>query len=69
MDLFEWIEGLGRILTVQVQSASEKIYNLGGMQKNIRYVVKFGAQKFAISCFMINCFSTWSRTYSNEMKV
>ena len=32
-DLFKWIEGLGRSVTVQVQSEGEKIFDLGGIRK------------------------------------
>ena len=46
-DLFKWIEGLGRSVKVQVQSASEIIFDLGGIRKSTRYVVKFRAQKIA----------------------
>ena len=47
-DLFKWIEGLGRSLTVRVQSEGERVFDLGGIQKSTRYVVKFRAQKRAI---------------------
>ena len=33
MDLFKWIEGLGRSVTVRVQSERERIFDLGGIQK------------------------------------
>ena len=32
----------------RVQSESERIFDLGGIQKNTRYVVKFRAKKLAI---------------------
>ena len=32
-DLFKWIEGLGRIVTVRVQSEGERIFDLGGIRK------------------------------------
>ena len=32
-DLFKWIEGIGRSVTVQVQSEGERILELGGIQK------------------------------------
>ena len=32
-DLFKWIEGLGRSVTVQVQSEGEKFFDLGGIRK------------------------------------
>ena len=38
-DLFKWIEGLVRSLTVQVQSEGERIFGLGGIRK-----------KYLISC-------------------
>ena len=47
-DLFKWIEGLGRSVTIQVQSESEKIFDLGGIQKSTRYVVKFRAKELDI---------------------
>ena len=47
-DLFKWIEGLGRSVTVQVQSEREKSFDLGCIRKSTRYVVKFRAQKLAI---------------------
>ena len=33
-DLFKWIEGLGRSVTVRVQSEGERIFDLGGVRKN-----------------------------------
>ena len=33
MDLFKWIEGLGRSVTVRVQSEGERIFDLGGIRK------------------------------------
>ena len=48
-DFFKWTEGLGRSVTVQVQSDREKIFDLGGIyEKSTRYVVKYRAQKTAI---------------------
>ena len=47
-DLFKWFEGLGRSVTVRVQSDRERIYDLVGKQKSTRYVVKFRAQKIAL---------------------
>ena len=47
-DLFKWIESLGRSVTAQVQSERKIIFDLDGIQKNTRYVVKFRAQKLAI---------------------
>ena len=32
-DLFKWIEGLGRSVTVRVQSVRERIFDLGGIRK------------------------------------
>ena len=32
-DLFKWIEGLGRSVTIQVQSEKEIIFDLGGIRK------------------------------------
>ena len=32
-DLFKWIEGLGRNVTVRVQSEGERIFDLGGIRK------------------------------------
>ena len=37
-DLFKWIEGLGRSVTVRVQSEGERIFDLGGVQK--RYLIR-----------------------------
>ena len=34
-DLFKWIEGLGRSVTVRVQSEGERIFHLGGIRKKI----------------------------------
>ena len=48
-DLFEWIEALGRSVTVRVQSERDWVFVLGCIWKKItRYVVKFLAQKLAI---------------------
>ena len=32
-DLFKWIEGLGRSVTVRVQSEGERVFDLGGIRK------------------------------------
>ena len=37
-DLFKWIEGLGRSVTVQVQSEGERIFDLGGIRK--KYLIR-----------------------------
>ena len=37
-----------RSVTVRVQSEGEIIFELGGIQKSTRYIVKFRAQKCAI---------------------
>ena len=37
-DLFKWIEGLGRSVTVRVQSEVEKIFDLGGIRK--KYLIR-----------------------------
>ena len=37
-----------RSVTVQVQSVGEIIFDLGGIQKSTRYVVKFRAQNSSI---------------------
>ena len=37
-DLFKWIEGLGRSVTVRVQSGGEKIFDLGGIRK--KYLIR-----------------------------
>ena len=47
-DLFKWIEGLRRGVTVRIQSEAELIFDLVGIQKSTRYVFKFRAQKRAI---------------------
>ena len=55
-DLFKWIEGLRRSVTVRVQSVRQRIFDLGGIrkknslrcQKSTRYIVKIRAQKLAI---------------------
>ena len=57
-DLFKWIEGLRRSVTVWVLPEGQRIFDLGGIQKRTPYVVKFRAQKLAICCFNINRFWT-----------
>ena len=47
-DLFKWIEGLERSVTVRVQSEGEKFLTLVVDEKKTWYVVKFRAQKLAI---------------------
>ena len=47
-DLFKWIQGLGRSVTVWVWSERERIFDLGCVRKSTRYVVKFRAQELAI---------------------
>ena len=37
-DLFKWIEGLGRSVTVRVQSEGERIFDLGGIRK--KYLIR-----------------------------
>ena len=34
-DLIKWIEGLGRSVTVRVQSEGERVFDLGGIQKKV----------------------------------
>ena len=47
-DLFNWFIGLGRSVTVKVQFERERVFDLGGIRKNIWYVVRFRTQKLAI---------------------
>ena len=48
-DLFKWIEGLGRSVTVRVQSEGGTIFWARWYtKKSTRYVVKFRAQKHAL---------------------
>ena len=42
-DLFKWIEGPGRSVTVRVQSEGKKFFDLGGIKKSTRFIVKFRA--------------------------
>ena len=37
-DLFKWIEGVGRSVTVRVQSEGERIFDLGGIRK--KYLIR-----------------------------
>ena len=37
-DLFKWIEGLGRSVTVRIQSEGERIFDLGGIRK--KYLIR-----------------------------
>ena len=37
-DLFKWIEGLGRSVTVRVQSEGERVFDLGGIRK--KYLIR-----------------------------
>ena len=57
-DLFKWIEGLRRSVTVRVQSEGQRIFDQVVYEKSTLYVVKFRAQKLAIWCFNINRFWT-----------
>ena len=47
-DLFKWIEGLGRSVTVQVQSEGERIFDLGGIRKKHLIRCQISRSKLAI---------------------
>ena len=47
-DLFKWIEGIGRNVTVRVELERERIFDLDVYEKCPRYVVTFHAQKLAM---------------------
>ena len=47
-EFYKWIEGLGRSVIVRVQPEGERIFELIGIQKSSRYVVKIRAQKRAL---------------------
>ena len=44
-DLFKWIEGLGRSVTVRVQSEGERIFDLGGIRKKYLIRCQFSRSK------------------------
>ena len=47
-DLFNLFEGLRRSVIIGIESESEWIFDLAGLQKSCRYVVKFRALKTPI---------------------
>ena len=47
-DLFKRLDVLARNFTVQVMSAREKIFDIGGIRKKTRYVSEVPAQNLAI---------------------
>ena len=47
-DLFKWIEGLGRSVTVRVQSEGEWIFDLGGIRKKYLIRCQISLSKLAI---------------------
>ena len=47
-DLFKWIEGLGRSVTVPVQSERERIFDLGGIRKKYLIRCEISRSKLAI---------------------
>ena len=47
-DLFKWIEGLGRSVTVRVQSERERIFDLGGIRKKYLIRCQISRSKLAI---------------------
>ena len=47
-DLFKWIEGLGRSVTVRVQSEGERIFHLGGIRKKYLIRCQISRSKLAI---------------------
>ena len=57
-DLFNWIEGLRRSVTVRVLSEGQRNFDLGAIRKKYSIRVKFRAQKLAILYFNINRFWT-----------
>ena len=69
-DLFKWIEGLEREECQGPSTVWEwKNFWPRWYTKSTRYVVKFRAEKLTIKCSNINCFSTYSMTDSNELRV
>ena len=44
-DLFKEIDGLGKSITLRVQSERERFFDLGDIQKSTRYIVTFRAKK------------------------
>ena len=57
-DLFKWIEGLRRSVTVRVQSEGQRIFDLGGIRKKYSIRCQIWRSKLAIWCFHINRFWT-----------
>ena len=47
-DLFKWIEGLVRSVTVQVHSEGERIFDLGGIRKKYLIRCQYSRSKLAI---------------------
>ena len=56
-DLFNWIEGLGRSVTVRVQSEWERVLTYVVYEKVLDTLSNF-ALKNSLKCFKINRFST-----------
>ena len=50
-DIFKWIEGLGRSVTVRVQSEWEKVFDLGGIRKKylIRCQISRSKTRYSVS--------------------
>ena len=50
-DLFKWIEGLRRSVTVRVQSEGQRIFDLGGIRKNYSIRCQTSRSKFSYMVF------------------
>ena len=57
-DLFKWIEGLVRSVTVRVQSEGERIFDLGGIRKKYLIRCQISRSKTLYIVFQHNRFST-----------
>ena len=56
-DLFKWIEGLGRSVTVRVQCERERIFDLGGIQKkySIRCQISLSKTRYLVFQHKLLC--------------
>ena len=68
-DLFKWIEGLRRSVTVRVQSEGQRISDLGGIRKKYSIRCQISASKNMLVQFHEKWLSMLWGTWSNDFKV
>ena len=68
-DLFKWIEGLGRSVTVRVQSERERFFDLGCIRKKYSIRCQLSRSKTRCMVFQHKLLFNLVKDYSNESRV